>query len=190
MGEVTRVPRWHDRGMRNRIAVAGASGAGKTTLAVRIAAATGLPRTEIDALFHGPDWTPRPDFLGDVRALVAGDRWVVEWQYDAARPLILDRADTVVWVDLPTRIQMARVVRRTVRRRWRHEELWNGNREPSLRTIFTDPDHVIRWAWRTRNRLRTQLPALAAEHPDVEVIRLRNRSQIEAFLASLGSQSG
>ncbi|OUZ12188.1 hypothetical protein BHE97_03085 [Aeromicrobium sp. PE09-221] len=26
----------------------------------------GLPHTEIDALFHGPPWTPREEFVGDV----------------------------------------------------------------------------------------------------------------------------
>lgn len=38
-----------------RILIGAASGAGKTTLARRIQARTGLPHTEIDALFHGPD---------------------------------------------------------------------------------------------------------------------------------------
>ena len=39
------------------ILVAGVSGSGKTTLARAIAARTGNPHTEIDALRHGPDWT-------------------------------------------------------------------------------------------------------------------------------------
>lgn len=46
-----------------RVAVAGVSGVGKTTLARRIAAVAGIPHTEIDALFHGPDWTTRTEFL-------------------------------------------------------------------------------------------------------------------------------
>ncbi|WP_370651769.1 hypothetical protein [Microbacterium sp.] len=38
-----------------RILVAGVAGAGKTTLAARIAAMVEAPHTEIDGLFHGPD---------------------------------------------------------------------------------------------------------------------------------------
>ncbi len=30
----------------------------------------------------------------------------MEYQYDAARPLILERADLVVWLDLPTSVTM------------------------------------------------------------------------------------
>lgn len=84
-----------------RVLVAGVSGVGKATLAGRIAAVTGGSHTEIDALFHGPAWTPRPEFLADVRSLVLADSWTTEWQYDAARPLLAESADMLVWLDLP-----------------------------------------------------------------------------------------
>ncbi|MFD1860208.1 AAA family ATPase [Aeromicrobium camelliae] len=168
-----------------RIAVAGTSGAGKTTLAGRIAALLGLPHTEIDALHHGPGWEPRPQFLDDVRAMVAQDSWVTEWQYSAARPLIAERAELLVWLDLPVPQQMSRLVRRTLRRRWRREELWNGNVEPPLRTFLTDRDHVIRWGWRTRHRLREQVPATLAAHPSVRLVQLRSQRDVERWLASL-----
>lgn len=168
-----------------RIAVAGTSGAGKTTLAGRIAALLGLPHTEIDALHHGPGWVPRPQFLDDVRAMVAQDSWVTEWQYSAARPLIAERADLLVWLDLPVPQQMSRLVRRTLRRRRRREELWNGNVEPPLRTFLTDRDHVIRWGWRTRHGLREQVPATLAAHPSVRLVQLRSQRDVERWLASL-----
>lgn len=112
-----------------RILVAGVSGAGKTTLARRTGAALGITHTEIDGLFHGPGWTPRPEFLDDVRALVAAPTWVTEWQYDAARPLLADAADVLVWLDPPFPRTFGRLVRRTLRRRWHREVLWNGNVE-------------------------------------------------------------
>jgi len=67
-----------------RVLVAGASGAGKTTVARRTAEVLGVPHVEIDALFHGPDWTRRPAFLADVAAFSATPGWVTEWQYAAA----------------------------------------------------------------------------------------------------------
>lgn len=104
--------------------MAGVSGVGKTTLAGRIAALTGGPHTEIDALFHGPAWTPRPGFLGDVRSLIRTDAWTTEWQYDAARPLLAGNADLLVWLDFPfVRVTLPRLVRRTIRRRLSREEL-------------------------------------------------------------------
>lgn len=168
-----------------RILVAGVSGAGKTTLARRIAERTGIPHTEIDALRHGPGWAPRETFEDDVELFTRADRWITEWQYRELRPLLADRADTLVWLDLPIALTMARVIRRTLRRRLRRELLWNGNLEGPLWTFFTDHDHIIRWAWRTRNSWRGHVAEAAADHPDLHVIRLSSRDEVARWLGTL-----
>jgi adenylate kinase family enzyme len=170
-----------------RVVVAGVSGSGKSTLAARIGEVLDLPHTEIDGLYHGPGWEPRPSFEADVDALIAGERWVTEWQYDYARPLLVQHADLFVWLDLPYPLVLSRVVRRTVRRRLRREELWNGNQEGPLRTFFTDPEHIVRWSFRTRHLYRERVPAVAAERPDLPIVRLRSRRQVDRWLADLGS---
>jgi adenylate kinase family enzyme len=174
--------------LSDRILVVGTSGAGKTTLAGRIAARLGIEHIEIDGLYHGPGWTPLPTFLDDVRTLAARESWVTEWQYTAARPVLLDRATLVVWLDYPLWLRMGRVVRRTVVRRVRRTRLWNGNLEPPLWTFFTDPDHIVRWAWATRHKY-DDLPGLlaAAGHPEVPVVRLRTPAETEAWLSSVPS---
>ncbi|WP_454728226.1 AAA family ATPase [Cellulosimicrobium protaetiae] len=170
-----------------RIAVAGVSGAGKTTLAGRLGERLGIPFTELDALHHGPAWTPRPAFLDDVRALAAQDAFVTEWQYAAARPLLLARAEVVVWLDLPTRVTMRQVVARTLRRSVRREVLWNGNVEPPLwRTWYQAPEeNIVRWAWTTRHKYRDLPDEVARDAPDVLVVRLRSRREVERWLAAL-----
>jgi adenylate kinase family enzyme len=162
------------------------SGSGKTTLAAAVGARLGLPHTEIDGLYHGPGWTPRPEFLDDVRAFLAEPAWVTEWQYRDAKPLILARVEIVVWLDLPTSITMRQVVRRTIRRRVHREELWNGNVEPPLRSIFTAGDeNIIRWAWSTRDSLAGLDRRLARDAPRVLVVRLRSRKDAETWLRGL-----
>lgn len=167
-----------------RVLVAGVSGVGKTTLARRIAAITGGPHTEIDALFHGPAWTPRPEFLADVRSLIRTGSWTTEWQYDAVRPLLAESADVLVWLDLPfVRVSLPRLVRRTVRRRWSREELWNGNREAALWTVLTDREHIVRWAFRSRRNYEAAVPGLVQEYPHLTVVRLRSQQDAEDWLA-------
>lgn len=166
----------------HRVAVAGVSGSGKSTLARRIGAVLGLPYTELDALHHGPGWTKRPEFEADVDALVASHSWVTEWQYDHARPLLAQRADLLVWVDLPFPVTLTRVTRRTLRRRWRREELWNGNREAPLRTFFTDPEHIVRWSISTRNVCAERIPGVVAVRPDLPIVRLRSGRELDLWV--------
>jgi len=165
-----------------RIAVAGTSGAGKTTLAVRIGELLGIPHVEIDALFHGPSWTPRETFKAEVEVFSAEPRWVTEWQYDAARELLAERADLLVWLDLSRATVMRRVVSRTLRRRMRRQVLWNGNRESPLRTIFTDPEHIVRWAWRTHSLSAARVAALRQQHPDLIVVRLSDAHDVHQWI--------
>lgn len=169
---------WNPR----RIAVGGVTGAGKSTLARRLAVGLDLPYTELDSLYHGPGWVPRASFETDVAALVATERWVSEWQYRTVRELIVSRADTLVWLDLPARVTLSRVIRRTLRRRMRREVLWNGNVEPPLHTFFTDGDHILRYALRTRRKLKTWVPSLEAEFPALHVVRLGSGREVERWV--------
>jgi adenylate kinase family enzyme len=168
-----------------RIILAGTAGAGKTTMAGRLSARLGVPHTEIDSLHHGPQWVPRPDFEADVRAFTAGPAWVIEWQYPSVRDLLADRADLVVWLDLPRRVVMRQVVRRTLRRQLLRQRLWNGNVEPPLWTILTDREHIIRWAWNTHDLNSERVTALARRRPELPIVRLRSRAEATRWLARL-----
>jgi len=169
-----------------RVLVAGVSGTGKTTLARRIADVLGIPHTEIDALFHGANWTPRDEFEQDVQELALSDAWVTEWQYREARPLLAARADLLVWLDLPfASVTLPRVIMRTIRRRMSKEVLWNGNREAPLHTFFTDREHIVRWAWSTRNKLKTLVPGAASNLPQLTVVRLRSQREVGSWVGRL-----
>ncbi|GII98915.1 hypothetical protein Slu03_12930 [Sediminihabitans luteus] len=177
MAAVGRVPR--------RITVAGVAGAGKSTWSARIGAALDLPYTDVDGLFHGPGWTPRPEFVDDVTALVAQDRWVAEYNFGAARPLLLGRAEVLLWLDLPTWRTMRQVTARTWRR-WRtHEVLWNGNVEPRFFSTLRAEENIVVWSWTKRRSLRTLPDDVAAVAPHVVVVRVRSHAQAERWLARL-----
>ncbi len=165
-----------------RVLVAGTSGSGKTTLARRIAAELSVPCTELDALHHGPSWTPRPEFADDVARLTWQAGWVTESQYAAVRDLLLDSADCLIWLDLPRALVIRRVVRRTLRRRFRREVLWNGNVEPPLHTLLTDRDHIVRWAWRTHVRTADRVAAARRRRPELPVVRLIRADAVDAWV--------
>jgi adenylate kinase family enzyme len=137
----------------------------------------------MDALYHGPNWTPRESFTAEVDAFAAEDTWVTEWQYSNARDLLAARADLVVWLDLPVFTTMRQVTERTLRRRLQGEVLWNGNRERSLWTLFTDPEHIIRWAWRTRRSTAERIVVVMREHPELPIVRVHTHREVSDWLA-------
>lgn len=167
----------------HRVLIAGGSGAGKTTVARSVAAALHLPVYELDCLFHGPGWRPRPSFQADVEVFSRGADWVTEWQYDVVRPLLAERADLVVWLDLPRWTVTRQVAGRTYRRLRNREVLWNGNVEPPLARLLTDPESVIRWAWRTQPESAKRVAALLTSQPALTVVRLRDRGEVTRWLA-------
>jgi adenylate kinase family enzyme len=171
--------------MAPRIAVQGTSGSGKTTVARELARRHGVPHVELDALFHGPGWaeTPAEEFQRRVAAATDGDGWVVDGNYDGKLgDLVLGRADTVVWLDLPLRVALSRVTRRTVRRIRTSEELWSGNRE-SWRGGFFGWESMFVWTIRSHLRHRGARAARLAQHRHLRVVRLRTPAEVESYLA-------
>jgi adenylate kinase family enzyme len=171
-----------------RVSVVGNSGSGKSTVARELALVLGGPHLELDGVFHQPGWVPLPEdeFRGVVAAAAAGDRWVMDGNYSAVRPLVWARADTVVWLDLPRRTVMRQVVWRTLRRAVTRQELWNGNRE-SLRNFLTwvPEESVISWAWHNHAKYQHRYGAAAADPANAHLtfIRLTSRRAIIRFLA-------
>jgi adenylate kinase family enzyme len=167
-----------------KIVVVGTSGSGKTTVARELVRRLGVPHVELDALFHGPGWTETPpeEFRRRVAAATAGDGWVVDGNYESKLgDLVLGRADTVVWLDVPLRVALTRVTRRTIGRIRPGEELWSGNRE-SWRGGFFGWESMFVWTIRSHFRRRRQVPAQLARHPHLRVARLRSAREVESYL--------
>jgi adenylate kinase family enzyme len=145
------------------VAIFGTSGSGKTTLARRLAESLSLRHIEVDGIYHQANWTPLDDeeFVARLDEATKRRGWITDGNYTAVRPLLVDRADTVVWLDYPRRITTFRVIRRTVRRAVRREVLWNGNREALSNLFRLDPERsVIRWSFTTHGRNRAVVQEL------------------------------
>lgn len=171
--------------MRRFSIVATASCSGKTTLGRELARRLEVPFVELDALHHGPNWTEATaeELRARVEPVVAENGWVIDGGYwGKIGDLVLRNADVVVWLDLPVRVWLPRLIRRTVRRVARREELWNGNRE-SVRNVFFSRNSLIWYALRNHPRHRRVYPDRLAPY---DLVHLRTPKEVERWLARFG----
>ena len=170
--------------MRRVAIIASASGNGKTTLGRDLATRLGVRFVELDALVHGPDWTETPDdeLKETLTPILNEDGWVIDGNYTSKiGTLVIDAADTVVWLDLPTRVWLPRLARRTWRRVKDHETLWNGNTE-SWRDAIWGRESLFGYALTQHFRKRRDYPAELARYP---VVRLRSPREVDRWLADV-----
>jgi adenylate kinase family enzyme len=170
-----------------RIAITGPSGSGKTTLAVELARLLGIRHVEIDALHHGPNWEScGAEVLAErVTAATEGDGWVTDSTYHTMLgDLIVERADLLVWLDLPIPLVLWRLLRRTHVRNRDKVELWNGNVEPGWRLSAT---YLI---WPALQRAFQNRRSFPARYAGVDVRRLRSDAEVRRFVAELERERG
>jgi adenylate kinase family enzyme len=145
-------------------------------------------------VYHQADWAPLPvdEFRARVAAAASGERWVIDGSYSTVRDIVWARADTVVWLDLPKRTVMRRLIGRTLRRVGGRVELWNGNRE-RWRNVFTwDQDEsVISWAWHTYDSRRERYAAALADpaNSHLRFVRLTSPGAVRRFLRNAERQA-
>ncbi len=177
-----------------RIVVVGSSGSGKTTFARRLATALGVPHLEMDSVFHrhGLADEAHDEFLPTLDEFTDAARWVVDGNYTShgTRDVVWPKADTFVWLDLPRRTAMSRVVRRTLRRVLTREEIWPGVREPFSNLYRLDPlRNIVVWTWtrhaHVREKYEQALTDGSWEHATVH--RLRSEAEVKAYLGSFES---
>lgn len=178
-----------------RIHVIGNSCAGKSTLGKRLARALRAPFVELDALNWEPGWiglnaTDPAELERRIRDATAGEGWVVAGSYTAfSQRVFWPRLETVIWLDLPMPVLLARVLRRSWRR-WRSRELlWGTNYEefwPQL-MVWRGEDSLVWWIVTQHARKRRQMLGYMADPgwSHIRFIRLTSPGEVEAFASAI-----
>ena len=101
--------------MPERILVLGTAGAGKTTVALRLAEQLQLPHVELDAWRReGGVRVPRPELIRRASVLAKQPQWVCEGIFLTWTTPLMEAADLIVWLDVSRTRAAGRVLRRAV----------------------------------------------------------------------------
>ncbi|MBO0823034.1 MAG: AAA family ATPase [Actinobacteria bacterium] len=171
--------------MAGRVLIYGVTGAGKTTLARKVAARTGLPFHSVDDLTWEPGWVgvPAEEQRRRIMAICAGDRWILDSGYSTWLDIVLDRAELIVALDYPRWRSLARLARRTFVRAIDRRKICNGNTE-TVRQMLSR-DSILLWHFRSFPRKRALMREWAADPAGPPVLRLASPAATRRWLASL-----
>lgn len=164
-------------GAARRIVIVGSYGAGKTTLALALGEASGIPVHHLDRTRWLPNWVQRPreEWLDDLDRVLDTDEWIVEGNFEATLERRLRACEAAIFLDFPLRISAWRLIRRRLRSSAARADL-----PPQLQERLNLRTASLLWEY-----ARVGRPAIAAlldrYASSVAVVVLRTRGDVDAF---------
>jgi adenylate kinase family enzyme len=163
-----------------RVLIIGNSGGGKSTLARRLGAKLGLPVIHLDVLFWQAGWieSDSDDFRLRTAEALTGAAWICDGDFGSSLDVRLPLADTVLWIDQPRWICVARAI-------WRALSYVGGERPDMAEGCREKIDfEFYRYIWGWDRTRRPRVDAALAKHGGhARLVRLRSDREIAAFLA-------
>ena len=146
---------------------------------------------DLDALHHVNNWddTPMEEFRAKIEhALESSPQgWVSAGNYFRFKDMLMDQADTVVWLRLPFHVVYRRLLWRTIRDLITRRPVWEGTElRQSWRLTFTSRDSILLWGikhWKPH--IRKMREALATAPHGVTITILRSSRDVERFFSTL-----
>lgn len=165
-----------------RIAIVGCSGGGKSTLARALGKRLDLPVIHMDSLFWKPGWTEsdHDEFRAKVEVAAEKDDWVMEGGFITHSTRRFERAEAIVWIELPIWLCLTRAI-------WRMLANFGRTRAdlaPGCPERFDLAFYQYIWTWNRRVRPRMSR-ALSEFAPATPLIRLASDRQMRAFVGDL-----
>ena len=125
-----------------RVNVIGTSGSRKSSFAKQLPGTLRIPYLEMDRLYWKPNCQEPNDeeFFSILEQALTGDAWVLDGNYTQTTHIKWPRANLVVWIDYSFPLTLYRVIKRSILRAWKKQELWpgTGNRESFTRLFSKD----------------------------------------------------
>jgi adenylate kinase family enzyme len=165
-----------------RVLVIGSGGSGKSTFSTRLGELLNLEVHHLDKLFWHPGWveTPRDEWLKIVTELTDRDSWILDGNFSGTLDVRMQKADTVIFLDMSRWLCLGRIITRVMRYRdGTRPDMAEGCRE---RFNF----EFISWIWNYPRRSKPKVVKLLAQHAEgKKIVWLRSRAEVENFLTDL-----
>ncbi|MFD1032229.1 P-loop NTPase family protein [Metaplanococcus flavidus] len=166
-----------------KIIVAGVSaGVGKSTFARKLGNELDLSVHHLDAFYWKSGWIERDkeEFKKIQRQLVEADQWIIEGNYASSMEIRLAQADTFIYLELPLRVCIYRVLKRWIDNQGKtRPDMAEGCSEKMDKEFLK----FIMTTYASRKKaMRKRAADFEASGPDRKAIILQSKKQINNFL--------
>lgn len=164
--------------------VTGLAGSGKSTFSLALAAKTGLPVVHLDLHFWKPGWVApsETEWREKQRDVLGGDAWIADGNYAETLDLRLQRADTVVLLDMPWWLCAGRAFRRGFRL---PDELPQGCTYSGWQRMRDEWCLAVRIWRKRRSEPEREREIISPRGQHVAVHVLRSQREVSEFLDGL-----
>ncbi len=167
-----------------RVVVTGLAGSGKSTFALALAAKTGLPVIHLDLHFWKPGWVApsETEWREKQTDVLAGDAWIADGNYHETLDLRLERADTVVFLDMPWWLCARRAILRGFRM---PDELPEGCDYSAWQRLRDEWRLAVRISRKRRSEPEREHEIISQHGQHVALHVLRSKQAVSEFLDGL-----
>jgi adenylate kinase family enzyme len=162
-----------------KVIVIGSDGSGKSTFARRLGKAFDIEVIHLDQGYWKPNWvkTPKDEWSKIVEGLLDRESWIMDGNFGGTREMRVRACDTVVFLDIPRRICLYRILKRAV--------LYRGRTRPDMAEGCKERFdwEFVEWVWNYTNRARPRILAQLETFPDKNVISVAICSRNESVFA-------
>jgi len=163
----------------NRVMVLGSAGSGKSTLSQNLGMIFNLPIIHLDMYFWKSNWVMTPDEEWDqiVNDFALQEQWIIDGNYSRTIDLRIERADLIIYLDMPRWLCLLRVLKRRI--------MYHNRTRPDMNEGC--PEKIdfefLKWIWnyRKRSRMKT-IKKLEQVRGIKEVVILKNQKQVNDYM--------
>ena len=175
--------------MKKIMVVGVSAGVGKSTFARELGEKLDLPVYHLDSYHWKPGWieADKNEFRKAIEKLVNEDAWIIEGNYSSTIDLRLAEADTLIYLELPLRVCLYRVLKRWLTNLGRtRPDMGEGCPE---RMEWEFLKFIITTYSRRKTEMKQRLKKFQGMDVRNQPVMLASREQIHGFLEGLQKDS-
>ncbi len=165
-----------------RIVIIGSPGTGKSTFAKQLAEQTNVPLIHLDYYYHSTEhdyYTNKKSWRAKADSFTEADKWIIDGNFGATMAKRLERADTILYFDMPTYIALVGVVKRWL--------IANHSVRPEMPDDWQErPSFSFFWKvlW-FRHHFASGTQQLLAQNTDKTIIIFKSHKQVARYVRTI-----